>query len=67
MTGVVPNCSKADQIEIAAYAYDLSHAPITNSSLLTVFTTSLTVCLPFPFPPFLFPPSPLPSDFSKYS
>ncbi len=45
MVGVVPNCPEANQIQIAAYAYDDGNIPYQNSSLLTMFDNTLMVCL----------------------
>eukprot|EP01116_Phalansterium_solitarium_P013426 TRINITY_DN30787_c0_g1_i1.p1 TRINITY_DN30787_c0_g1~~TRINITY_DN30787_c0_g1_i1.p1 ORF type:complete len:206 (+),score=59.84 TRINITY_DN30787_c0_g1_i1:248-865(+) len=41
--GVVPNCTFANQVQIAAYAYDDGNIPYQNASLLAEFNTTLTV------------------------
>eukprot|EP01122_Echinamoeba_exundans_P002624 TRINITY_DN12581_c0_g1_i1.p1 TRINITY_DN12581_c0_g1~~TRINITY_DN12581_c0_g1_i1.p1 ORF type:complete len:266 (-),score=6.83 TRINITY_DN12581_c0_g1_i1:99-896(-) len=41
--GTKPNCPDANKIEVAAYAYDMGHAPYQNSTLLQIFSTKLDV------------------------
>jgi hypothetical protein len=47
--GVIPDCPYINNVQIAAYAYDMGHLPYQNSSLLTIFNTLLDVTAEYTF------------------